>query len=289
MIRDSVDEIQKAIASFTEGLPELDKKQYDKVYAILKDLSLDSEGHIKPTIANLKIINKVKNQLASVVNNPLYQAKILELNVALEKVNGLQTEYYKKTFKDFAKPKTVAKIQEITFDNTVDQLAGSGIDQEVVGVSADLVEQGIRSGASFTTMVDELKVKMVGNKKIPSRLISYSKQIINDTMSGFARNYHAIVTNDLELEWGMYIGSLVATSRPMCEALVAKKYIHKSELAGIARGYVDGVFIGTEGFMPNTTGENFPFRCAGFQCAHVLVPIPASVVPEEIRVKFENK
>lgn len=287
--RSSVDEIQKAIDGFTYGIPSLDRKQYDKVYGLLKDLSLDSEGKIKPTLENLKIISKVRSQLASFINEPSYQSAILELNVALEKVKDVQTAYFKTTFKDFTSPKTVEKIREISFNTMVDDLAGAGIHAEVVNVSADIVENSIRSGASFSTMVDQLKEKMVGSATIPSKLMSYSKQIINDTMSGFARNYHAIVTNDLDLEWFMYIGSLVASSRPMCIVLVAKLWIHKSELAGISRGIVDGVKVSTEGFMPDTTGENFIYRCAGWNCEHQCVPVPSVVVPKELRDKFEVK
>ncbi len=287
--RSGVDEIQKAIDDFTKGLGSLDKKQFDKVNAILKELSLDSEGHIKPTLANLKIISKVKNQLASIVNYPSYQSSIVQLSVALEKVKEVQTKYFKATFKDFTSPKTMEKIQKLSFDSMVDDLTGAGIHTEVINVSSDIVENAIRSGASFTTMVDELKTSMIGNSKIPSKLMSYSKLIINDTMSGFARNYHAIVTNDLELEWFMYVGSLVASSRPMCIVLVVKEFIHKSELAGISRGIVNGVKVSTQGFMPDTTGENFIYRCAGYNCEHLCVPVPASVVPLDIRKKIENK
>ncbi len=284
----TVNEIQDAIDTFTIGLPELDKKQYDKVYALLKDLSLDADGHIKPTIENLKVIARVKNQLGSFIDLPIYQNKIIELNSALDTIAKVQTDYMAKTFISFTMPKTVPKLQELAFSSTVDQLAGAGVQTEVVDISADLVEQHIRDGSSFSTLVDELKVQMVGNDKIPSRLISFSKGVINDTLSGFARNYNALVTDDLDLEYFVYVGSLVGTSRPMCEVLVAKEYIHKSELPGIARGIVDGNFVGTQGFMPSTTGANFIYRCAGWNCSHLCIPVPSSVVPKILRDKFEK-
>jgi len=287
--RSSVDEIQNAIDGFTKGLDTLDKKQYDKVYSLLKDLSLDSDGKIKPTLENLKVIQRVNNQLGSFVDSPMFQEKVLELSTALNTVQQLQTKYYKNVFDDFTQPKTIDKINELSFDSLVDQLTKSGIDENVVNVSSKLVEQHIRDGSSFTTLVDELKAQMIGNDKIPSRLISYSKQIINDTMSGFARNYHAIITDDLDLEWFEYVGALVASSRPMCIVLVAKQYIHKSELPSIARGFVNGFPVSREGFMPNTTGANFIFRCAGYNCEHQCVPVPSIIVPQELRDKFETK
>lgn len=288
-IKSSAEEIQASINTFVDGFSEIQKQQFDKVFALLKDLSLDSDGNIKPTLSNLKIIDKVKRQLETIVNSPVFQDKIESVQDQLTTVQNLQTRYYSATFKDFTEPKTMAKIKDLTYENVVDGLAGAGIQAEVISVSAGLVEQHIRNGSSFSTMVDELKVQMLGNPKTPSRLISYAKQILTDTMSSFARNYHVIVTNDLELEWGVYVGALVATSRPMCDYLVPKYYIHKSELAGIARGIVDGKFIGTQGFMPDTTAQNFQFRCCGFFCEHQLVPVPSSTVPQELRDKYEKK
>lgn len=289
MKRAGIDEIQSAIDDFTKELPQLQKESFNRVYALLQGLSLDTNGNIKPTIENLKIITRVKKQLGDFVNNPIYQDNVQQLDIVLSKVDKLQTSYFTQTFKDFTKPKTVPKLQELAFDSTIDQLAGAGIQENVVNLSADIVEQHIRDGSNFHTLVDELKVKMVGNKKIEPRLVSYAKQVINDTLSSFSRNYNNLVTDDLGLEWYEYIGALVDTSRPMCIVLVEKKYIHKSELAGIARGVVDREKVSTEGFMPGTTGENFVSRCCGYNCSHQCIPVPSVVVPQELRDKYENR
>lgn len=292
-MRESVDEIQKSIEAFTEGLPEVEKRQFDKVYALLKNLSLDSEGHIitqgKLGLENLKIINRVKSQLASVIDLPIYQDKVVDLNSALSRVSANQTTYYSETFSGFTRPNTISKIQEIAFSDTVDSLVGSGVNENVVKESSMIVEKGIRDGANFRTMVDQLKDKMLGNEKVEPKLISYAKQVITDNLSGFARNYHAIVTNDLGLEWFVWVGALVASSRPVCIACVKKHFIHKSEFSQIARGVVDGVFVGTQGMFSGTTGENLEYRCGGHNCEHQLVPVPSSIVPKELRDLFESK
>lgn len=279
--KSSVIAIADSIDEFTSGLPELEKTQFNKVYALLKDLYLDSEGNIKNTLENLKIIGRVKTQLQSLVDSPLYQDKVSALSEALDNVNTVQTSYFNKTFRDFTKPKTVDKLQELAFDSTVDQLAGAGIQENVISMSADVVEQHIRDGSSFTTLVDELKVKMIGNKDVDSKLLSYTKQTINDTLSGFSRNYHALVTDDLGLEWYTYIGALVDTSRPFCIAMVDKKYIHKSEFASVLAEN------SKEGLMAGTNASNLVQHCGGWNCSHQLIPVPVSAVPTELRRKFE--
>lgn len=284
-------EIQSTIDIFTDGLDAMQKQNFNKVYALLKDLSLDSDGNIKPTIENLKVINRVKKILADGVDNPIYNDKVMELQSSIDKVSKLQTAYYAKVFKDFTLPKSIDKLNELTFDSVVDQLTSAGVNENVVNLSAEIVEDNIKSGASFTDLVSQLQDKMLGTKEIEPKLVSYSKQVINDTLSKFAANYHSIVTNDLGLEWFTYIGSLIDTSRPFCKGMVEKKYIHKSEFAGCISGRLIGLDTkkAHEGMYPNTNAENLQYNRGGWNCSHLLVPVPTSTVPTVIRRKFEPK
>lgn len=286
--RASVDEIQSAIDDFVKGLPTLQAKQFDRVYGMLKELSLDADGKIKSTVSNLKIIGKVQRELESLVDNPLYQEKVGDLYGAIDKVNEVQTKYFTKTFADFTTPPSVKELQGLAMDNTVESLTGSGVSENVIGDAMTIVEQHIRDGSSFNQMVEQLKEQMVGNPKVDGKLVSYSKQIINDTFSGFSRNYHDLVTSDLDLEWFEYIGGLVDSSRPVCIAAVEKRWFHKSELPALARGIVNGIDVGTAGMMPGTNGSNVICRCGGYNCNHQLVPVSAIMVPSAIRRPFEK-
>lgn len=285
--RASIDEIQSSINEFVKGIPTMQRELFDKIQVLLNDLYLDSDGKIKSTIENLKIIGRIKNALSGVVLSPEYQDKVDSLNDAIKSISNIQTQYYENVFSDFTKPGVVKQIEKVSFDATADQLLGSGVDENVVNMAGDIVESHIRDGSSFTTLVDELKTQMLGDAEVDPKMISYSKQVINDTLSGFSRNYHAIVTQDLNLKWYTYIGALVDTSRPFCRALVSKRYIHESELAKIARGDIDGEKVSLQGLYPGTTGSNLISYCGGYNCTHQMIPVPASSVPTSIRREFE--
>ncbi len=164
----------------------------------------------------------------------------------------------------------------------------AGVNENVINDAADIVETHIRDGSSFTTLVDELKTRIVSNPETDSKLVSYSKQIINDTLSDFSRNYNNLVTEDLELEWFEYLGALVDTSRPFCKALVKKHFIHKSELPKISRGDIDGHQVSLEGLVKGTNGSNIISRAGGYNCSHQFIPVPSSTVPTSLRRKFEK-
>lgn len=295
--KSSVDVIQSAIDDFTKGIPAMERKQFDVIYGLLKDLSLDAEGNIKSTIDNLKIVNKVNNELDRLTTDNRYLNKVADLQDTINKVTTVQTSYLSKAFADFTAPKLLPYIEKQAFENTVSSLTSAGIKENVLNSASDILEQHLRDGSSFRSLVTKLEENMVGSKDVDSKLLSYSKQIINDTMSNYAREYHALVTDDLGLEYYGYVGALVDASRPLCRALVKKRWIHKSELGGIARGVVDGdegmTIKGkyhkyTEGLMPGTNASNFQTRCGGYNCSHQLVPVPAEAVPTSIRKKFEK-
>jgi hypothetical protein len=98
------------------------------------------------------------------------------------------------------------------------------------------------------------------------------------------------------MDWYTYVGALVGASRDLCEHLVSKKFIHKSEIPGIVKGKIDGVQIPTNkktglpyGMVPGTTANNFQIRRGGYKCNHLLMVTAEERVPIEIRKKFDKK
>lgn len=282
------DEIQSTVDEFADSMSPIQRGLYNRVSALLKSLSLDSDGNIKQTASNLSIINKVEIELNSVTKNPEFQDQVASINSALADVNQMQNHFFDVQIPDFAEPAVIPAFQEQAFNNAVTSLTGAGMQQEVVNHALDVVRDGIMEGASFADMNDLLRISMLGNKEIEGRLVAYTKQILSDTLHGQARDYNSIITKKLGLVWYEYIGPLRDTSRPWCIALEKKQWIHKSELAAICAGNIDGHKVSLAGLMPDTNKENVVSRCGGYNCMHHMVPVPAESVPDEIRAKFED-
>jgi hypothetical protein len=148
-------------------------------------------------------------------------------------------------------------------------------------------------------MMGQMRDFLLTNETGAGALEKYTKQITTDALNQYAAQYTNAVTNDLGLEWFMYTGSIIDTSRPLCKALIKKKYIHKSELPDIILGKFkefdeEGGKINPktklpEGMIPGTNASNFHIYRGGYQCGHQLIPIDASSVPEHIRLRFSRK
>ena len=290
------DDIVKAIDSdvnqYAKDITPIQKALFNKVTIILKDLSVDAEGNIAMTASNLKILNKVNATLSGIVNDEKFQYIISDVKISLDDVEKNQTKYYKDIADISAVPPVINELHKQAFEDTVENMTGAGINENVVKEAVDLVADHIKTGSSFIDMNEKLKDFMLGNKDVPGKLESYSKQIISDSLHQTARTYNSIMSDKLQLEFFQYVGALSEDSRPLCKALVKKQWLHKSEitmanLKRLASEYAKKAPM--QGVYPTTTKETFVNDCGGYNCPHHCVPTPSEFVPAALRKKFEQK
>lgn len=280
-------EIQDFIDEFAESIEPIQQNLFNKIITLLKQLTVDSAGAVKKTVANMKIAQAIQKEIDKVVRSAVYQSLVAGIDAMIDRVLEMQKKYFTVFTENVDKP-FIAEIHKQSFELVVSQLTDAGIKANVSIKAANLVRTGVMEGEDFSTIHDQLKTFMIGNKDVPGRMVSYSSQMVNDAIHGASRAYNEKMVEDLDLKWFQYVGAIGKNSRPICPALVRKQWIHKSELGSIARGIVDGKKVGTQGMIPGTNAENIINRCGGFNCPHSMIPVPPEAVPESIRAKFEN-
>lgn len=286
--KDIVNLIQDNIDEFSDSIEPIQRKLYNRVSALLQQITLDADGFIKRTQSNMDVINDIKSELKSVVNYPAYQKNVAGIKGALEDVTDLQTNYFGKISDNVTQPPVMDSIIDNSFSTVVNSLTEAGINDNLVNAATDIVSVGIQEGSSFSDMNEELKTFMLGNDKVDGKLVSYSKQIVNDTLHTASRNYNSIMTDKLGLKWYRYVGALVADSRPWCIAMEEKEWIHESELGKCCAGNINGKQVSRAGLLPDTNKDNVVSRCGGYNCGHHLVPVSEESVPLNIRKKFDK-
>lgn len=287
--KDIVNEVNGKIEQFIEGLPTLSRESYREIQGLLNQLKLDKAGNIKISVENLRLINKIRVRLEDKILSETYISKLDDLKKSFDDISNLQTTYFNNVFADFSAPDVITEMRNVSYNSTLSSLSETSINNTVIQGAMDILEQDIISGASFMDMNTKLKDFMVGNPKVDPKLVSYSKQVMTDSLNQYTANYQKLVTDDLGLKWYQYVGPLVAASRPICDALVAKQWVHESELGGIARGVVDGKNVGTEGMIPGTNSRNFQTNRGGYNCNHLLVPVAEEAVPKATRIELYKK
>jgi hypothetical protein len=301
---DILKEIDGAITSFNKGIPAAQKAMYQELVTELRRLDLKGDK-IKATVANLKVIQSVKNKLTKFILNDDYLEDVKEFVKSFNTVTKLQNEYWKGVESKFKPGPLLKEIRTQAIADTVKQLTESGIGANIGDAISDILRTNITSGGSYKALNGQLLEALTDTQKSDGLLTRYSKQVTVDAINGYSRQYSQVVSAGIGFEWFSYRGTEIQTSREFCQAMVEnRRYFHISEVPALLRaeglqfkdnkdGKVKKVKINPKtnlpyGFIEGTNAANFFVRAAGYQCGHVPRPTPERNVPLETRDRVYN-
>ena len=278
--------IQNRIDDFNKDIPKLQNEAFRKVMNTLKDLDTKS-GNLQPSIANLKKLRRLKNDLLESILTEAYQKELDQYIASFLETQKLQTNYFSSTFSKF---KATDFIDELRIQAIADvgvTLGEIGLEANIIAPIQNIIKINLTSGADFGSLVQQMRSFLTKTESGAGALARYAKTYTTDALNIFAAEYDEAVTEDLGLNWSKYLGAIIGGSREFCRHLVAKKWVHKSEIPKIIKGQIDGKTVSLAGLKSGTTATNFRILRGGWHCQHRLVPISDQAVPEKLRKKFE--
>lgn len=298
---DILKEIDGAIKSFNKGIPAAQKAMYQELVTELRRLDLNGDK-IKATVKNLKVIQSIKNKLTKFILNDDYLEDVKEFVKSFNTVTKLQNEYWKGVESKFKPGPLLKEIRTQAISDTVKQLTESGIGANIGDSITDILRTNITSGGSYKALNKQLLESLTDTEKSDGLLTKYSKQITNDSIQQYNRQYTQQVAAGLGMEWYAYQGSDIKGTRPFCDALTDIRYFHQSEVPRLLKAedlyYTkDGkrtkvpIYARTglpHGLIEGTNAENFFIRAGGYNCGHSIRPVPERNVPIEVRDRVYN-
>lgn len=293
--------IQGAIDDFNSSIPASQKTMLNSVENSLRGLDLTSNGDIKISVANLKVIAQVKTKLQNLVVSDDYLQKVTDFVNTYSTISDLQNQYFtalESTFKPNALLKQL-RIQSIA--DTVDGLTEAGIGATISQDISSILQTNITTGGSYKDLTDQLRVALTDQEGNPGLLSRYAGQITTDAINQYSANYMQTISSDLGFEWFAYTGADITTSRPFCLAMTEFNYFHVSEIPRLLAakdlyypdkktGQMELVPIYTktglpQGMIEGTNPDNFQIRRGGYNCGHQIRPVFAAQVPPADRAR----
>lgn len=260
--------IQTLQAELEEGmnsrLPEIFKGLSDQVIELTNDLPLDP----KKRAANIRAIIGLKTQLTNViVTNPEYVAEVGKVLTGFKELKKLSDLYFSELIDGFnAKEVLYQEILKANVEITKDMLLGSGIRNNF----ANAIQETLLANASGTTnrtvLQKTLRQFIEGTPEEQAYLNRYVKQVTNDSVMGFSRQYNQTIAEDLNLQFGFYSGTAIKDTRSFCRARHGR-YFKKSEVENWAN-------LGNwSGRAKGTTKSTIFSLLGGYNCRHDYYPI----------------
>lgn len=288
-------EIESAINSFNESIPQLEKSLVRKINLIIKDLDLAPDGTIKTTIANLNKMKTIEREMATAFESSKYLGEVDKYTESYGKVQGLESKYFAKVLTDYSEPSIMNEIHRQAVNEVAGALTGSNIVANVIDPVNQLVRQGIESGVGWDDMRASINTFLAGADGGTGALTRYTTTITNDSLNTFARTYENTIANREGIEWFEYNGREQTNTREFCRHLDDKRWFHESEIAGFLKGQVGEITVPLYkktgkpyGMKQETTEKNFVQLAGGWNCGHHASPVPTEMVPKSVRDRFKT-
>ena len=288
-------EIQSAVDSFNNAIPQMEKSLVRKINLIIKDLDLNPDGTIKSTIANMKKMRTIEREMAVAFESAQYLGNVEKYTNAYDKTRAIEGKYFDKVLTDYSEPAIMNEIQNQAVSTVTKELTGSNIVANVIDPVNTLVRQGIESGMEWDDLRSSIGDFLQGVDGGVGALDRYTTTITNDALNTYARTYENTIANREGIEWYEYVGREMTNTRDFCSTLDAQRWFHQSEIKGFLKGRIGKRSVPLYrktgkpyGMKSSTTEKNFVQLAGGWNCGHHAYPVPTHLVPQKVRDKFET-
>lgn len=200
-----IDEIDGGIEKFLSKIPAIEQMQYNKLLRLVKELELDGDN-IKNNLNNIKVVARIKKAMDELVLSDGYLTASDDFMTTFDAVEALQQNYFSEVSSKF-KPKTVyTELKKIAIEDTVSLLTENGIGSVYSDEIKGMLTKYITTGGTYTDMLNSLKESVLGTDKTSGKLTRYVKQITTDALNQYNGTLTKAVTDDLGLNWFVYVG-----------------------------------------------------------------------------------
>lgn len=267
--------ILAAEGRFIGSMGRVQNTLYEQLLVIIKDLEVDQDGYILQTSTNRKILSDAEAKISEVFNSPIYQRPVEQYVFTIPKIDELNQSYFT-TMPRFKENKLFLKsLQSQTIETIERYILQDGLQSQVIDPLVQIMNQNVNMGGKFSGFLKQIQDYIKGNEKVEGRALKYSRNFIKDSLFQYSRSYQESVTRDLKLDWYLYSGGLIDTSREFCVERNGK-YFRRSEIESWAAE-------SWAGRHANTTESSIFIFCGGYGCGHSLIPVDESIVPVEFK------
>lgn len=262
IIKATLSDVLKSVDTLSNGLVKEIEKLIDKKFSI-------KAGSISKTTENLKEITRIKLELEKYTAAGLFTKELKVFEPAFKEIADKILSNYS-SFASVDAKVMANLIKEQSIELVKEQFIAEGVASEVIPELGNILRASVIQGQTISqtmTAIQEL---------IDSGLLSNAaKRITVDGLVTFSREYVGALTKDFDSEWYLYEGPLRSTSRSFCESR-AGKYWRKKEVESWAS-------LDWQGKKPGTTKQTIFSLAGGYNCYHILFPVPEEAVPEKYK------
>ena len=246
-----------------DNLPLIFSQLSKEVIDIVSDLSLDPDKRAN----NLREIIAMKRRIGdAIVGNALYQESVQSLIEGYKELANLSDDFIGEILDNYSRKQDLYQsILKANVDITRSNLLGAGIRENFSNAIREVLKANIAGVGDGNQLRKTVAQFIEGTETEKPFLQRYITQVTNDSIMGFNAEYLQTISEDLDIKYYRYSGTIIGDSRPFCVAragrLFKKEEIEKWPDLGQWQGR-----------MPGTNKQTiFSYR-GGYNCRHLIWP-----------------
>ena len=253
----------KLEADMESALPEVFKQLSNEVIDLVSELSLDPEDRAKNLLEIIALKRKIGEAL---VGNALYQSQVLAITEGFKELANLSDDFMSTILDDYGRKQDLYKaILKANVELTKDALLGAGVKSNFENAIRELLKANISGVGNKRQLRSILTQFIEGSETEKPFLQRYITQVTNDSVMTFNREYLNTVSEDLDIQYYVYSGTIIRDSRPFCVARAGRSYT-KEEVQSW------GKLGDWQGKIPGTNEKSIFTYCGGYNCRHTIWP-----------------
>lgn len=271
---------------FLSSVEKAQIKIYDEIVDLIAELETKN-GKFIPNKKNLDIVSTITSDLRKVLLKGEYADAVKEFAKQFVEQFKINNEYLKQAFPEYKTTEFTKTANKTIQANVVRSLVDAPIDANFILPIQKILIESVANGYGFSKTLKSIRAAATGN----SKLLRYAKQISTDSFSIADRTQTKIAADQLGVDWFLYSGGEIKTTRCFCEERT-ERYFHRKEIEDWGRGQNIGeceTENGTwAGRNPVTDAVSIFTLAGGFNCRHSIMPVSITLVDKKDVVRNIN-
>jgi hypothetical protein len=253
----------KLEADMESALPQVFKELSDDVIDLVSELSLDPDDRAK----NLRDIIDLKRKIGdALVGNALYQSKVKEVLEGYKQLANLSDDFMSLILDDYTRKQDLYEaILKANVNITKDALLGAGVRDNFSNAIRELLKANIAGVGDKRELRKILTQFIQGTETEKPFLQRYITQVTNDSVMIFNQEYLNTISEDLDIEYYIYSGTIIKDSRPFCVARTGRLFTKEQVKSW-------GKLGPWKGKIPGTNEKTIFVYRGGYNCRHRIWP-----------------
>lgn len=251
-----------------------------KIVQSLASTLTTKDGNIEMTTQNLTKVEQIDGLIRKAMSEGEYFKAAVQFKNEMASQAALTIDYFGALTGQEVATSFGDALVRTRQAQALELILGSSMEAGFIQPLKDQLVAAVSGNAGITQTFESLNTYILGNDQIDGRLLAYTRTYASDVFSTTDRAYSEVVSADLGLEWRLYTGGRMDTTRCFCKERNAK-YYHINEVKAWGNGQgVGQCGYPWAGMARGTNSDTITTYLGGYNCQHSLGAVSASVVPK---------